>query len=154
MEMASDEALIESLKEWMAMSGVRLTDLAEDIGVPYRTLQNQFRGVSKMPATTLLRILERFNLNSAHLRPRVHIIDPVALSMALTKVFGSALPSARIKDGGVELEMTSSANRSADELRHSAMVLSVALSDTYTEEELRNFLTVERNRTRQKKGSQ
>lgn len=150
----TDEAVIERLKEWMAMSGTRLTDLAEEIDVPYRTLQNHFRGVSKMPAATLLKILDRFKLNSAHLRPGVHIIDTIALSMALTQVFGSELPNAKIENSQITIEMIPEESRSNDERRHSSMLLAMLISEAYTEHELRNFFAVERKNIREKRGSQ
>lgn len=154
MDQLTDEAITERLKEWMAMSGIRLTDLAEDIDVPYRTLQNHFRGVSKMPAVTLLKILDRLNLNSAHLRPGVHIVDTIPLSMALKDVFGEDLPEARIEDGQVIIDLQPAPDRSADVRRHSAMLLAMLVSEAYTENELRNFLATGRESARNRKGSQ
>ena len=63
----NDELLIERLKYLVALSGFKLTELAEEIGVPYRTLQNHFSGVSKMPALTRVKILERLELTTGHL---------------------------------------------------------------------------------------
>ncbi|MGV8936992.1 MAG: helix-turn-helix domain-containing protein [Allorhizobium sp.] len=149
----TDETLVLRLKELLAMSGTKLTDLSESIGVPYRTLQNQFAGSSKMPAVTLLKVLDALQVTSAHLDDKIHTVNEVALGMALRRVFGDDLPKVEINDS-VDIDMAPEGERSPEEMSRSALILATLISRNYAEQELANMVAQARKRNSVRKGSQ
>lgn len=135
----TDEILVERLRYWVSMSGMKLTELADAIDVPYRTLQNQFRGASKMPAVTLIRILDALKLNSGHLKENPDPFDDAILSKALVAVLGDDLPKFEISDEeGYVLHRSTEAlaTRDADEVRRASMILASLLDRAYQHAEL------------------
>jgi|EndMetStandDraft_4_1072995.scaffolds.fasta_scaffold369544_1 transcriptional regulator with XRE-family HTH domain len=134
----NDEVLIERLKYLIALSGLKLTEVAEEIGVPYRTLQNQFRGESKMPALTLVKILDVLKLTSGHLKKNPEPIDTDILRKALVRVLGDHLPRFEITDDKSILHPAEEGlkARDEDEVRRASSILAGQIERAYLHVEL------------------
>ena len=145
----TDEALIERLRYFVSMAGIKLTELADAIDVPYRTLQNQFRGVSKMPAITLIRILDVLKLNSGHLHKNAEPIDTAVLAKALIAALDDDLPTFDITDEDSFVMRRSTAGlsaRDADEVRRASHILASKIERAYQRAELERMAFFHRAR--------
>ncbi len=100
MNKISNELVVEKLKLLIDDAGIKLTELANGIGVPYRTLQNQFSGSSKMSASTALSILHYLGVSSDLIVKENSALNGVAMSMALQEVFGDYLPTVSLTAEG------------------------------------------------------
>lgn len=83
------------LRAMMQDKGVTITDLAEDLGLPYSTVQPWFVKKSRLPADVLCAIADRFSVSVEYLatgKSTVHaprtVADAICMLNAVLDVFG------------------------------------------------------------------
>lgn len=88
----SDEGIAKRLRQLIEARGLSIRQVAKDIQVPYRTLQNQLLGSNKMPASTFARLLEYLELPAAFVTYGRYEPKLRPIADALKKTFGHLLP--------------------------------------------------------------
>lgn len=88
----SDEGIAKRLRRLIEARGLSIRQVAKDIQVPYRTLQNQLLGSNKMPASTFARLLEYLQLPAAFITYGRYEPKLRPITDALKKTFGHLLP--------------------------------------------------------------
>lgn len=93
MENYDDSYLAQRIRAIMDMRGFTITEAAETIGVPYRTLQNQLSGKNKMPASTYAKLTAMLEVPTSFVVEERIRIHPRALQFALRFALMEYLPS-------------------------------------------------------------
>lgn len=76
----------------MDSQGIAITEAAEALSVPYRTLQNQLSGKNRMPASTFAKILEFLQIPVSFVIDERIRLNSQAAQDAIRDVFGNQLP--------------------------------------------------------------
>lgn len=124
-----DQILAQRLRFIMEGRGITITEAAEGIGVPYRTLQNQLGGKNRMPASTFAKMLELLEVPvSFVVRERIQL-NVRAAQEAIRDVFGAHLP---FVDENLAIHPAPRPEtRTTDELEHQLKMLTYLLRDRY-----------------------
>lgn len=93
----TDDALTANLRALIGEHGMSIRAMAEVIGVPYRTLQNQLLGKARMPAATYLNAMKALGFQSFGSTPA---LNEEALAIALDECLGEHLPALRASGPG------------------------------------------------------
>ena len=88
-----DDSLISQLRDIMKLQKVSIKTISDDLEIPYRTLQNQFSGSSKIPASTFLRIVNYLNIPASVITHNCFVLNDKILAQVLVDYLGSALPT-------------------------------------------------------------
>ena len=124
--------VVDNLRVALKNRAVKLTVLAEKLGIPYRSLQNYFSKRSDMPLGVYIRICQY-----AAIPPQYPIhglrftIAWHPLQNALINILGDNLPGFSIDEKGMYLEPPPSERRDAATLRRDAMNLVALLESEY-----------------------
>ncbi|XYD09645.1 helix-turn-helix transcriptional regulator [Methylobacterium sp. NMS12] len=96
----SPAALADTLRAAMAKRSVKLTDLAQLTGVPYRSLQNYLTRKTDMPASVYLKICAQLGLDPFYVAAEKSALDYRALRGALVNALGQHLPTHEFDEKG------------------------------------------------------
>lgn len=125
----SDEHLAARLRLLMSDQGVTITEAAEAINVPYRTLQNQLSGKNRMPASTFAMLVTMLRVTPEFVATGRLKLDRPSLAKALAERLGGLLPRV---DDEMNLHPPSPPDiRTDDEARRDAMAIAHFVADSY-----------------------
>ena len=87
-----EPSVVDLLRRIMRSRSLRLTDLAERSGVPYRSLQNYFSRRTQMPVTVYLKLCGVIGLEAEYVAKQQFDINRPALKIALQETLGHLVP--------------------------------------------------------------
>ena len=126
----TDEVIVQRLRAILDAENVKITALAEATGIPYRTLQNQLSGKSRISAVNLLKVLDAANLPSSILTEESATLNVALLAISLQGILGEFLPHIEPGPGG-ELGVSIPAQRTPKQMAKDAVALAIALEREY-----------------------
>jgi hypothetical protein len=98
---ASEKQVLAGLRKVLRRRGVKLTDLASQIGVPYRSLQNYMAGTSRMPLDVYLRICGSIGITPDYPIAGRFRLDHHALQRAIADTLGESLKRLSVSEDSV-----------------------------------------------------
>lgn len=131
-------AVVDALRALLEQRRVKLTALAKDIEVPYRTLQNYMYKKNRLPIPVYVRICERLGITADYPLHQRFRVDHHALQNAVLSVLGPVLPQLRLSESlAVALDSSQPTDR-LHERRTAGMLASLIASeyDRFREQEL------------------
>lgn len=113
----SQQPVIDLLKTTMRRRSLRLTDVAERTGIPYRSLQNYFSRRTQMPVTAYLKICGVLGLDAEYVKKEKFDLYLPALKEALQEALGHLVPHYESDDQGVRSVDPRGMIRSSEDMR-------------------------------------
>jgi transcriptional regulator with XRE-family HTH domain len=126
----SDGVIVSRLRQILEDEKIKLTEVSVTTGIPYRTLQNQLAGKSRISAINLLKILDATGIPSTFLTEESATVNIALLTMSLETVLGERVPHIETDEVG-EFVVTLPADRSKKQIREDAFALAIALEREY-----------------------
>ena len=121
--------IAENLREMMRQKKLKITDVAERSGIPYRTLQNYLYGRTEFPITAYVAVCKAASIPfEMPIQGRVKL-EEGPLAIALKRTLGAMLP--RITTDGQELIVHSPPNNDANSQFLTASVLAKLITAHY-----------------------
>jgi len=129
---------VDHLRSALKRRSVKLTVLAERLGIPYRSLQNYFKR-REMPLSIYERICATCGIPRSYPMDGCRMkLDHLALSESLLHILWSELPSFEFRtingEEGLFKITPSEKNRSSNDLRRDASILATEVASTYDQE--------------------
>lgn len=128
----ADFPIVETLKGAMKARGLRLTNVAQLTGIPYRSLQNYFSRKTEMPATTYLRLCAALGLDPDYVRRQRFDLDQDVLRKAIVRSLGPLVPTyVFYPNGSLGPEAASAVDRTEQQILRDAGTLAHVLAGAY-----------------------
>lgn len=129
----TDERLAARLRILLADAGISITEAAEAIEVPYRTLQNQLAGRNRMPASTFAKLTSMLEVTPDFVATGRLRLNRTSFANALMQVLREQLPAVD-KEYVFHLPETPDARTEAQRLQD-ARALTFMVLDRYEHEQ-------------------
>lgn len=126
----TDDVIVARLRRIIRLNGIKLTDITEATGIPYRTLQNQLNGTNRISALNLLKVLDATNIPAGFLTEEGADLNVACLVVSLHAVLGDHIPRVKVDERG-EYLVTLPTDRTRKELMEDAAVLAAEISREY-----------------------
>jgi transcriptional regulator with XRE-family HTH domain len=100
-----DQSIIDGLRALMKKKKISVRTLAEQINIPYRTLQNYLTGATRFPVSVFLAASEALGLERHYIVSNSLELSHWDLHDAILTVFGDLLDRIRVDEKGNILEI-------------------------------------------------
>lgn len=127
----SETDIVDALRAVMKRRKIKLIDIAADIGVPYRNLQNYMYKKAKIPLDTYIKICNRIGVTAdypAHGRFNISTHD---MQEAIISVFGHELLNSIQFDEHLNWTIGPRRERDDARIRSTAMTFATLLGGAY-----------------------
>lgn len=126
----AESGVVDTLREVIDRRKLKITNVAEEAGIPYRTLQNYLAKTSRMPLAAYFDVCRAVGVPPDYPVARRFKIDHHALQQALIDILGPTLNSIDVSED-FRLGLRSSDGPDENHIRRVAGFLSAMINSRY-----------------------
>ena len=124
-------SIIDALRDVMDRRRLKLTDVARDIGIPYRSLQNYMSKRSTMPLDVYIKLCARIGITPDYPVAERFKLDTYAVRTAFERVFGNTFFNYVSVSDDLTVKLDTSRQHNAESARNAAHVVTALFAGAY-----------------------
>lgn len=124
-------SIIDAVRDVMDRRRLKLTDIARDIGIPYRSLQNYMSKRSMIPLDVYIKLCARIGITPDYPVAEKFKLDTYAVREAFERVFGSTFFNFISVSDDLTVELDTTREHDAASARNAAHVVAALFAGAY-----------------------